>query len=705
MAHPLDSFFSPASIAVVGASNTLTKIGAAPMSFLLNFGYRGAVIPIHPDAAQVQGRKAWPSLYAAVQGGGRPIDLAIVAVPAALARETLADADRAGVRNLVIFSSGFGETGTQGMQLQRALVAQAQRLGIRMLGPNCLGFMNVGQHTYATFSPVIKAGLATYGPIALVSQSGAFGAYAYSMARERGVGLSHWITTGNEAGLGLADCIEWLVQDPHTQVIMTYIEGVRDGERFKRALGAARAAGKRVVAVKVGRSELGAQAAASHTASLAGDDAAYESLFRQYGVWRAHGIDEFFQVAHALAVSGPPLRSGLGVMTVSGGVGVLLADEAQARGLAMPPLPEAAQQRILEWVPFAGPRNPVDITGMVAAQPALIEQAMRLMLDEGRYGTLLLFIAAAGLAPAGWETLHELAVRLRRDYPHVVLAYCCLITRERQQALQAIGCLSYDEPTYAIRTLAALDYFRAADASVASLPAAPAPIARPELPMTEARALEWLGAHGLPVMRHEIATHATLAAQAARDMGFPVVLKVSSPDILHKSDVGGVALGLANAAEVSQAYERILQSCHGAAPQARIEGVLVAPMVQGGVECMVGVRHDPALGALVVLAIGGVDVELLRDVSVRVAPVDAAQAQAMVNELKLAPLLRGHRARPLADEPALIASLVRLSELGAACAGWMDAIEINPLKVLGRGMGAVALDAVVTARDPDPARE
>jgi acetate---CoA ligase (ADP-forming) len=342
---------------------------------------------------------------------------------------------------------------------------------------------------------------------------------------------------------------------------------------------------------------------------------------------------------------------------------------------------------------------------MVAAQPALIEQAIRLMLDEGGYGTLLLFVAAAGLAPAGWESLHQLAVNLRRDYPQVVLAYCCLITRERQLALQEIGCLSYDEPTYAVRALAALDYFRAAAAASPHVRAMRAAVARPDLPMTEARALAWLGAHGLPVMRHQVATSAAQAAEAARALGFPVALKVSSPDILHKSDLGGVALGLSSTEAVGEAFDHIVQSCRSAAPQARIEGVLVAPMVSGGVECILGVRHDPALGALVVLGIGGVDVELLRDVSVRVAPVDTAQAQDMVDALKLAPLLRGHRARPLADEAALVASLVRLSELGAACDGWMDTIEINPLKVLVSGQGAVALDAVVTARSQELASE
>jgi acyl-CoA synthetase (NDP forming) len=698
MTHPLDAFFNPRTIAVVGASNTPGKIGAAPLGFLLQFGFDGVVVPIHPVEAQVQGRPAWPSLQEAVKAMGHGIDLAIVAVPAALTPKTLLDAAGAGVRNLVLFSSGFGETGADGARAQRELARLAEQLGLRLLGPNCLGFMSPAHHVYATFSPVLNAGRARPGPIAIVSQSGAFGAFAYSLARERGVGLSHWITTGNEANLTLADCIEWLAQDAATGIIMCYIEGVRDGARLKQALAAARGAGKPVVAVKVGRSELGAQAAASHTASLAGDDLAYEALFRQYGVWRARGIDEFFEVAHALAIAPVPRRAGLGVLTVSGGVGVLLADEAQARGLELPAMPAAAQQRILELVAFAAPRNPVDMTGQVAAQPGLTEQAARLMLSEGGYGSLLVFLAAAGLAPRGWDQLLELAVHLRRDFPDVALAYCCLITRERREQLEALGCLCFDEPTHAVRALAALEFFRR-DRTLGAAPQVRlAAIARPELPMNEAQALAWLSAQGLPAMQHAVAASAEDAVAQAAALGYPVALKILSADILHKSEVGGVALGLRDATQVRQAFEAVLASCRQHAPQARIDGALVAPMASAGVECILGVRHDPALGALVLLGIGGVDVELLRDISVRVAPVDSVQAQSMVDQLKLAPLLRGHRGRPLADEAALVASLVRLAALGAACDGWMDSIEINPLRVLAQGSGVLALDAVVTAR-------
>ena len=298
MNDAIRALLHPQSIAVIGASSDFNKINGRTFKALVDKGYAGRILPVNPKYQTLLDRPCYPDI-ASIPGS---VDLAVVAVPARHVPDTLRELGRKGVKAAVVFSSGFSEVGGDGIRLEAELKQAIRESGVRMLGPNCLGFMNVGQNIYATFSPVIKTGRAVRGPIALVSQSGAFGAYAYSLARGRGVGLSHWITTGNEAGLGVSDCIEWLIQDEHTRVIMVYIEGVREGERFKRALAGARAAGKLVVAVKVGRSELGAQAAASHTASLAGDDAAYEALFRQYGVWRAHGIDEFFQVAHALVV-------------------------------------------------------------------------------------------------------------------------------------------------------------------------------------------------------------------------------------------------------------------------------------------------------------------------------------------------------------------------------------------------------------------
>src|SRR3569833_1234781 len=272
----------------------------------------------------------------------------------------------------------------------------------------------------------------------MVSQSGAFGAYAYVMARERGLGLSYWISTGNEADSDVADCIEWLVDDPHTRVIMAYLEGCRDGAKLKRALGRAQAAGKPVVVTKGGRTGSGAMAAASHTAALAGNDAVYDALFRQYGALRAHTVEEFFNIGYALSICGrPPAVRSTAIMTVSGGVGALMADDAEDAGLALPPLSDAAQQRILARVPFAGPRNPVDITGQATSEPELLDFAAQQILAGGQHGSLLVFLAAAGSSDALWPHFKAFAQKVRRDHPGIPLALCALFTTERRRELEA----------------------------------------------------------------------------------------------------------------------------------------------------------------------------------------------------------------------------------------------------------------------------
>ena len=389
---PLDLMFSPEAIAVLGASTSAAKIGGATVKFVLTLGYSGALYPINPTASEVQGLRA----HASVKAIGKPVDLAICALPSGVAEAAVLEACEAGVRAIVIFSSGFAETGNAGSAAQERLLAIAKTHGVRLLGPNCLGFMNVHRSVYATFSPAPSVGLARKGPIGIVSQSGAFGAYAYSLARERGLGLSYWITTGNEVDLQLADCVEWLSRESQTSVIMCYMEGCRDGDRLKSAFEKARAADKHIVITKVGRTAAGAAAAQSHTAALAGDDQIYDALFRQYGVYRAATVEEFFHVGYTLSIAPQIRRPSVGLLTVSGGVGALMADDAADRGLDVSAMPRAAQAQLLSWVPFASPRNPVDVTGQVTSEPNLLSSAAMLMLESAGYGSLVAFLAAAG---------------------------------------------------------------------------------------------------------------------------------------------------------------------------------------------------------------------------------------------------------------------------------------------------------------------
>lgn len=728
----LSRLFTPRSIAIVGASATPGKIGAMPVSLLRQHGYDGRILPINPRADSIQGLPAAPDLAAL----DTDVDLVILAVPAAHAAQALQSARPGQVGGAVVFTSGFSETGAEGVAMQEALCAIARERGIRLLGPNCLGYMNVRHKVYATFSPAPANGAVALGGIGMVSQSGAFGAYAYCMARERGLGLSHWISTGNEADIDVADCINWLAHDADTRVIMAYMEGCRDGAKLRGALAAARDAGKPVVVTKIGRTQAGAQAAASHTAALAGDDAVYDALFRQYGALRARSIEDFFNLGYALDTwQQRPQGKRLGIFTISGGVGALMADEAEEAGLSLPEPDAAAQARLLERVPFAGPRNPVDVTGQVVSEPGLLLATADDMLADGRYDALAVFLAAAGSSETLWPTFETFAREMRARHPDVPLAFCALFPPKRRRELERLGTLVFEDPSAAIRTIGAVAGLAAASGATsdaasngsktgstnsstngsttgttsgntdgtsnagpnahASVPSVNASTAPLRDTYNEVQAMDVLRQAGLPVPDCTLATDADTAVAAAARAAGPVVLKVVSPDILHKSDVGGVKLNLSGEDAVRHGHAAILDSVRTHCPTARIDGVLVAPMAPKGVECIVGMHSDPVFGPVVMFGLGGVFVEVLKDVSFRLAPFDHAQALSMIREIKGYALLQGARGAPPCDINALANALVALSRFADARREDFSSVEINPLLALPDGQGVLALDAVL----------
>ena len=690
----LTALFAPRSIAVVGASASPGKIGGIPFDFHRRFGFKGALYAVNPRGGDIQGVEAHTSLRTI----DAPIDLAIFAIPAAQVPAALDDAIAAGVRSIVLFSSGFAETGPEGEQAQQKIADKARAAGIRLLGPNCLGVMNVAQHVYATFSPAPGVGRVAAGHIGLVSQSGAFGAYAYSMARERGLGLSVWATTGNEADVQVADCLAWLAADPGTDVIMAYMEGCRDGPRLRAALALAQANGKPVIMVKVGITALGAQAAASHTASLAGDDAVYDAVFRQHGVLRAHTITEFFDLASSAAIAGRPRGRSIGLFTVSGGVGALMADEASAAGLEVLPLSDAAQATLREWVPFAAPLNPVDITGQVTNDPTLMERASHLMLNDQPFSMWVGFFAAAGASDAFWPVLRKLVINLRAAHPDTVLALCTLLAPARRAELEAMGCLVFADPSTAIRTLAALAGAQQSGRGHFE-PSSTGALHVPPGTQSEASSLRLLARAGVPVMTHRIVHSADDAQEAAAQWGGEVVLKVVSADIPHKSDVGGVALGLRDAAGVRAAFADVQSCARAARPDACIDGVLVAPMVRGGIECIAGVHRDPVFGPVLMFGLGGVLVEVLRDVSLRALPVSRNEARAMVDGLRSRQLLAGVRGQPAADIDSIVDALMALASFAEQAGDTLESAEINPLIARSAADGGcVAVDALVIGR-------
>lgn len=694
----LDTFLAPDAIAIVGASSKPNKIGAVPVRYLVEHGYKGKIYPINPGAREIAGLPSYPSMSAV----GAPIDLAIFALPAGSVEAALEDAISAGVKSVVMFSAGFAETGACGEQLQQKIAERARHAGIRILGPNCLGFMNMARSVYATFSPVVAMGLAQVGHIGMVCQSGAFGAYAYAMARERGVGLSTWITTGNESDISVSDCIGWMADDPETKVIMAYIEGCRDGLKLRRALDKARLAGKPVVMVKVGRTELGALTASSHTAALAGEDAVYDALFKQHGAWRARSIEEFFDIAHCLATSGIPDNDSVGILTVSGGVGVMMADDAAEAGLAVTELPATAQASIKKIIPFASTHNPVDLTGQVTADPALLDVVSRLMLEQAGYGSLLIFLSAFGMDPVIRGAQRQLARDLRRDFPGRLIIFSTLADVEQQAELAKHGCVCFADPGRAIRVLAAITFFHrqhTQDHGCSDL----LPVHQPPLlhqAYNEAQAMRLLGQAGLPMVETQVADSRQQAMAKATNIGFPAVMKVLSSQIAHKSDIGGVRLNIQNETQAGEAYDAIKHALCKAGMWGQAEGVLLAPMRAGGVEMIVGARQDPHLGTVIMLGSGGVNVEVWGDVVLRLAPVNLPQAHEMISELRALALLNGFRGSPRADIDALAQTIVRLSEFAVAAGDTLDSVELNPLVVFAEGQGALALDAVLLTKEP-----
>ncbi|MDN4587206.1 CoA-binding protein [Xenophilus aerolatus] len=689
----LEAFFSPRSIAIVGASGTPGKIGAYPLHYQRHFGYAGALVLVNPGRSDIDGIPCVPSLRVAQE----ELDLAILAVPADQIEAAVDDAIAARVRNVVMFSAGFAETGGAGAELQRRVVGALQEAGIRLLGPNCLGYVNVAQSIYATFSPAMMTARASPGHVAVVSQSGAFGGYAYAMACRRDLGLSHWITTGNEADLHVADCIEWLAGDERTRVILAYMEGCGDGERFVRSLQAARAAGKPVVVIKVGATARGASAASSHSAALAADDRVFDAVLRQYGAWRVGSIEELFNAGYALSTLPRPSNQSLGVLTVSGGVGALVTDYADGLGVAMPPMPDDAQRLILEQVPFAAAANPVDITAQVMHRPELLVSTARLMLDKGGYGSLLVFLANGVRTEAGWQLQRDLAATLRRDFPDRAIVFSALSSSERTSALDAWGCASFEDPSAAVRAIAALSHF------AADLPAPPAVVAgaahgRARSALNELEAMDLLRDYGISTPAAERAATALEAVEAARRIGFPVVLKVLSAEVQHKTEIGGVVLDVADEAAVESAFSSLGERWNASMSGRPFEGVVVASMVSGGVECLLGLHRDPQFGLVAVFGMGGVQAELLADVTVRRLPLTHTHAREMMTGLKSSAVFSGFRGAAPLDVAALERTILALGRFGENYADELESVDLNPLLVRPEGKGAVALDAVIQWR-------
>lgn len=690
--HPLEKMFRPRSVAVVGASGDPEKLGGRTLLHLKELGYQGRIYPINVSAKEVQGLPAWRS----VADLPETPDCALILLPAPLVAQAIDDCAAKGVKFAQVLSSGFAEEGGEGVAMQARLGEQARAHGIRLTGPNCLGSISPPDGFFGTFSSLLATAKPPPGSVGVATQSGAYGSHIYAVAGFRGIGISRAIATGNEVDIDVAEAIDYLVDDPGTRVICASLEGCSNGDGLRRALLKAAAARKPVVIMKVGSTEVGAAAAATHTGSLAGEDRVIDTVFRECGALRVSSIEEMLDVAYVCAIAPLPPLASAGIVSVSGGIGVLMADACIEAGLSVPPLSADALDAIHAVQPMAGGRNPIDTTAQLAGRLHVIETISQSMMGGADLGAMFFYLAHLGRDMKRFPKVEGAFLALRRNQPdRTVVAVMTHIDEVRQQ-LEAMGVPVFEDPTRAVRAVAGAARLRRLQAEAQPVPgiAAVAPFGMTIANETQAKAL--LATAGVPVLPEEACTSAETAAVAADRLGYPVVMKILSDDIPHKTEVGGVMLNVPDAAAVRAAFATLMERAGVARPDARLDGVLVAPMVRGGVETIIGTLTDPVFGPMVMFGLGGVAVELFRDVAFASAPLTPQRAEALIDASRGAALLKGWRGGPALDRAALVEALCALSRFAAAHADEIDCVEVNPFLV--RETGACALDALVSFR-------
>ena len=700
-------FLDPASLALVGATER-SLWSAILVGNLRTCGYRGEVHLVHPRNAEAFGQRCFPNL-AAVPG---PLDHAYVMTGTSAALDVIEDCGRAGVRNVTMLTAGFRETGPDGAALEARLVRRCQELGIRLQGPNCLGFVNYHAKVPA-YALVLRPPLEP-GGVALLSQSGAMLLQFHRLSQARGIGLAYTVSIGNEAMLDAAAFFEELLPRPEVRVLGALLEGIRNPERFLAVADRALEAGKPLVVYKVGAGEAGSRSIAAHTGSLAGADAVVDAAFQRHGVVRVRSLEELVETCGLLAERGWPPGPRTAVITTSGGAAAIIADQAEGTRLELPDLTPEAKRQLSGLLPdFGTPQNPLDTTGVIVDQPDLLGACIDIVVGEGGYDALLVNSDAprdAGPNPAVTaRRVSGLAEAVRRAPMFSALASSSAVDPSdySRELMTRHGLHFVAGLEMGVRTLHHAIGYGLARARTNGQWAA-AREERRELPflvegwsglVPELEAKRLLAAYGIRSPAERLARDAAEAAAVASEIGFPVVLKVQSPDISHRSDVGGVRLGLRDAGEVRAAWSEVVDAVRTHRPDARLDGLLVAEQVESAIELIAGVKVDEVFGPVVVAGAGGILVEVLRDVSLRLPPLDEAEARAMLEELRVAPLLHGARGRPPADIQAVATALVNLGELALDLGSRLRELDVNPLLVLPEGGGAVAADALIVLNE------
>jgi acetate---CoA ligase (ADP-forming) len=698
----LGAMLSPRSIAVVGASEQLSKLNGRPLKFLIEKGYPGKIYPVNPRYREIVGLTCYPDIDALPAAP----DMAVIALPADNVCPAIEALGQKGVRAAVIFSSGFGETGTIGKEREAALLSTARANGIVVCGPNCLGLINAFDKVYATFSQYADGDTAP-GPIGFVTQSGAFGTAIAALARRRGLGLGYFVNTGNEADASFTEVMAKIVRDPRIKVVAGYLEGIKDGTSLMALAELCMELDKPLVLTKVGRSSAGARAAASHTGSLAVEDALFDAVARQYGIIRARNEEQMLDFLEAFAYCPPPAGNGLGIITQSGGAAVMMVDRAEEVGLTVPRLRAATEAKLSKVVPTFGTcSNPVDVTGQFVAEPAILHDSILAMLADRGIDIGIVWLQ---LMEANVTLLLDLFIDLKHHIskPFVVCwvaapeaaihglhAAGITVSRGAEPAVEAVAALArYAAKRHAWRTARATP-------SITKL-APPAwwsddrPLRGLVPTLTAAKLL--IGA-GVPMAEVLLARTEDDAVAAWRHFGGPVALKIESPDIVHKTDAGGVYLNIADEPALREAYRAILRSVQSYSAHAEVAGVIVQAMADGELELIVGAKRDPTFGMMVMVGIGGFLVEVLRDVAWRRAPVQPDEALLMLGDLRMRAIFDGVRGKLPVDRPTLACLISRVSRLADSMREHLIELDLNPV-LIGQN-GPIVVDCAMVLSGP-----
>ncbi len=691
----LESFFCPESVAVVGASRESGKVGNTILTNVINSRYKGKIYPINPKANKIQGLKCYNSLLDVPQD----IDLAVVVIPGKFVLETLDQCKEKNVKAAIIISAGFKEVGKEGARLEMELVRKAREYGIRILGPNCLGMIDTACPLDASFSPSFPS----KGGISFISQSGALGTSVLDWAKFVGIGISKFVSLGNKADISEEDLIEYMENDDSCSVITAYLEGVKNGRKFIN-ISSSVSKKKPIIVVKAGNTSAGAKAVSSHTGTLAGSQKAYSAAFKQSGIIRAKTIKNLFDYANTFANQPLPKGRKVAIITNAGGPGIMATDACEENDIPLANLEKDTIEKLKSFLPSAANfYNPVDVLGDALADR--YQKTLEVVLEDKNVDSVIIILTPQTITQP-YETAKAIVEEIKDYKTDLPIITCFMGGAEVKKGIDYLrnsGIPNFDISETAVEALKQMIEYNswkqkklpkikeinADQGKVGELFSSCRKDGRYELGEMEARRV--LEAYNIKIPRAELAKDIEEAKQLAKDIKYPLVLKIVSPNILHKTDVGGIKIGISNEKELEEEFEQILWDVKKYMPDANIKGILLQEMIQSKKETIIGINKDPQFGPMVMFGLGGIYVEVLKDVSFRIAPISRDDAKEMINEIKTIKLLRGARGEKPSDIDSIADVLLRISQLVIDFPEILE-MDINPLFVKEEGEGSIAGD-------------